>query len=738
MRRGAVIAVLALLLVGVAPASAQTAADDTFARLEANQVVLGNSLVERRWSRDELRTTVLIDRRAGGRTWSRGAREFALRVGAAEIGSEQFAVDSAAVTPLPRGGLRLRMTISGPGLTGVRTAEVYPGVAGFRTQTTLTSPAPLTLNEVVLEEAVVGQVKPTIHAFRSGADWREPEWTGPPVQVGDPHAGDWRDTQPGAAGAPLAGAAQWFDGDAGDRRLFMVMERNDFPSSWVEYDGASARLRLQFARDVISLGPFEEMFHIENPNPEGGRGRTMRPGEPFAFEAAFTGLGAGDADAEWQWSKYLIHHRLQPHYPHAVTFNSNNVDSNRLTAPDDGAKDDMDIAAVREQAAVAKRLGVELFVLDDGWQARSGDWCPDSPQCPEPRAARIGHRFPDPEFRAVNEAIAPMKLGLWMSPQHFHPSSSTWQEHPEWICQPAGTGLLLYNQADPYNGSNEAGLAEWSSAAYGHVEAKIREAIVKWGVRFFKFDFMAWLDCAGSNDLYEHKERFVALLDRVRRDHPDVTLQIDETNDYRLFPYESVTRGPSWFQNGSPDHRQLLHNLWLLNPYVPGYSLGQHVLGGDAWKKASVDTLLAAALPSYITLWTDLRKLPDAVVERAATWFAFHDRFRAELKQMTYPLLDDPLEGGWTALQSWDPEKARGALYAFRQDSDAGTKRIALRNVPPGLRFDLFEGPGGERVDRVTSAELTRGLDVAIGSKGGARVLVIVPAPGETPPPTPE
>ena len=57
--------------------------------------------------------------------------------------------------------------------------------------------------------------------------------------------------------------------------------------------------------------------------------------------------------------------------------------------------------------------------------------------------------------------------------------------------------------------------------------------------------------------------------------------------------------------------------------------------------------------------------------------------------------------------------------------------------MPPGLRFDLLEGPSGDRVATVTSAQLRGGLDVAL-EKGKARVLVIVPAPGETPPGPPD
>ena len=49
----------------------------------------------------------------------------------------------------------------------------------------------------------------------------------------------------------------------------------------------------------------------------------------------------------------------------------------------------------------------------------------------------------------MREAIAPMRLGLWMSPTSFNPSSQTFQSHPEWACAPLGDGLAAYNLADP-------------------------------------------------------------------------------------------------------------------------------------------------------------------------------------------------------------------------------------------------------------------------------------------------
>jgi alpha-galactosidase len=321
-----------------------------------------------------------------------------------------------------------------------------------------------------------------------------------------------------------------------------------------------------------------------------------------------------------------------------------------------------------------------------------------------------------------------MRLGLWMSPMSFHPDSNAYRTHPEWACALVGHGTALESKLEPDSGSNEAGIGVWGPDAIPHVESRIRDAIDNWGVTYFKFDFLVFLDCVGQGDFYDYKERFVAMLDRLRHDHPDVVFQIDETNDYRLFPFESVSRGPTWFQNGTPSTDRLLHNIWNLSPWVPAYSLGQHFLGGRQWERQPVSTLMAAALPSHLTFSSDLRELPDDVVSQAAPWIAFYKEHRELFGGVTYPLLDDPLQKGWTALQAWDPDAARGALLAFRQDSGESTRRIALKNVPPGRSFDLLRAPGGERVRTVTSAELSAGLDISISQGGGAEVLGIVPS----------
>jgi len=58
-----------------------------------------------------------------------------------------------------------------------------------------------------LDESLPGAgLTATVHSFRAGADWREPEWTGPPLVVGDARPATGRH---GQSARTVAETAQW-------------------------------------------------------------------------------------------------------------------------------------------------------------------------------------------------------------------------------------------------------------------------------------------------------------------------------------------------------------------------------------------------------------------------------------------------------------------------------------------------------------------------------------------------
>jgi hypothetical protein len=754
-RRSILVAALALC-AGSLTAAVTTTCGGVYADIDGDTVVLGNWYVHRTWNTAAFETTEIVDARTGLRLGA--SADFSLeRVDGTSISSRDMTAIDVRVTRVERDGLAVTFVLA-PALPAVplpgtslpaagtieRTYTLWPGVAGFQVDTALALPGAYT--DYTLDAVAVPSAAAAAHHFNAGYDWRGSDevfdWQPTVAPFAGSHAGqDHRVTTTGTA---LDVTAQWLsldtDGDlatTSDPRVFQVLQRVNYDSSHAAYDGEIGRVHVDMADDLVYLGPFEGDLHLDNPLPGPVRARVVLPGERVRLERVFTGLAIDADDEAWQHLVYLSRHSWTGWKVGDVVFNSNGVDRNRIST---GAKDDMDFAETVRQAEIAQRIGIETFVLDDGWQAASGDWCPDSADCPEPRKATTGYpdRFPDSEFTAVRSALEQfggMRLGLWMTPMHFNPASDAYRRNPTWACTPLGDGLVLYNTADPDSSSNEAGLGTWDPRAIGpdgvmigHIESRIRRAIDVYGARYFKFDFLAWIDCADGADAYRYREEFVAMVDRVRADHRDVTIQIDETNDYRLFPFESVARGPSWYANGSPRPNEALHNLWIHAPYVPGSTLGQGAMArtGEGW---SADYLGAVMLGSHVTFFRDLTEYSEAEVAAAARWVALYKKHRSRFAGLAYPLLDDPLPGdNWTALQWWNPASGRGALAVYRQDSPDDTHAVALRGVRGSRTFQLRDAETSEPFGTFSAAQLRAGITIALPQRNSARVLTIDPS----------
>lgn len=90
-------------------------------------------------------------------------------------------------------------------------------------------------------------------------------------------------------------------------------------------------------------------------------------------------------------------------------------------------------------AEKAAKLGVELFVIDDGWfegrtndEAGLGDWYVDREKFPEGL---------EPLIQRVNELG--MQFGIWIEPEMVNPNSNLYRNHPDWIYQYHSREVLM-------------------------------------------------------------------------------------------------------------------------------------------------------------------------------------------------------------------------------------------------------------------------------------------------------
>ena len=138
-------------------------------------------------------------------------------------------------------------------------------------------------------------------------------------------------------------------------------------------------------------------------------------------------------------------------------------------------------------AEKAKELGIEMFVLDDGWfknrtddNAGLGDWIPDTEKLPNGLEGLI---------KKINDMG--LKFGLWIEPEMVNEDSDLYRAHPDWA-------LTAPNRA-PMMSRNQLALDLSRREVQEYLYGKISDLLEKYNITYIKWDFNRAL-----SDIYSH------------------------------------------------------------------------------------------------------------------------------------------------------------------------------------------------------------------------------------------
>ena len=720
MRRAIFFAALALFARTAAADVTLTVGDVTWTQT-ATGARLASSTAAREWSIVATPTgssvsTTRFGTSSGANLVSAPSNEFTIGLGPVRVDSSQFRLASLSAVAMAN-GIKAAFTFEPLvaaglpiGVSVVREVALYVGGGVFEVTTKLhnASPLPLLLSSYSLDELQPADpsLPAEVHAYVGGSDWRD----------------DFRHVTVENGAFDDEGEMVRFGVDSG---WFFVTERRGGAASRVARD-STTWAGADFARDLFDLGPLAtdppSYNRLANPlYPLPIRFRTITPFSDFTMGRVATGVYEGGREhAPATYVTYLVRDR-QPPFPRQVLLNSFHPWSH-------GA--DFNEATMERQADVAATLGIDTIVLDDQWQGgaggESGDWQWDTTRFPDRNA--------DGKGDIADYLVAKgLKLGLWMSPAEFNGASVTFQQHPDWACIP--TGVVTAQIPD------DAGLGVWDMTnpkLRDYLSATVDRMVSKWGVRYLKFDFQAWVDCP-PHDYNDYEEAFAAWVESLKVAHPEVTFSFDETNDQRMYAFESVARGPSWFDNAHghalPDGTsvskpaQILHDVWMAAPWIPPSTLGIGLFdSGTLDAGFSADFLLPAAALTHMTFWTDLTKLTDAEKATTSGWLEWYHEHATELGGLVYRLTDaDPWDGVSAAVfQPWDPATDSGFLFAFRQAGEAPVARF--QGLVSGRQYIVTAARDGSPAGSFTAEELSSGaLDLSAMAERSAAVYSVTP-----------
>jgi alpha-galactosidase len=237
----------------------------------------------------------------------------------------------------------------------------------------------------------------------------------------------------------------------------------------------------------------------------------LRPGERWrspVFAGLYTRDGFGAASRAWH--AYTRAHVLpRPDEPRPVLYNSW-----------EGTWFDVNESNQRELATVAAELGVELFVVDDGWfggrtgaHAGLGDWWPN----PE--------RFPHGLTPLIDEVHRlGMRFGLWVEPEMVNPDSDLYRAYPDWVLhQPHRHRTELRNQL--VLNFARPDVAGWAHGWLDRLLAEHEIDFLKWDMNR-AFTEAGWPAGEDPGRLwFDHVAAVYSIIDRLRADHPRLRIE---------------------------------------------------------------------------------------------------------------------------------------------------------------------------------------------------------------------
>jgi alpha-galactosidase len=176
-----------------------------------------------------------------------------------------------------------------------------------------------------------------------------------------------------------------------------------------------------------------------------------------------------------------------------------------------------DVAQLKAMASKAAAIGVERFVLDDGWfgarrhdRAGLGDWTVSADVYPEGLAPLIDH-----------VTGLGMEMGIWFEPEMVNPDSDLFRAHPDWALQIEGVAQVPFRQQYVLDISR----AEVSDYLFAQIDAILRDhaiGYVKWDMNR---DLNHPGDAQGHPRAHAQIAALWALLDRLRAAHPAVEFE---------------------------------------------------------------------------------------------------------------------------------------------------------------------------------------------------------------------
>jgi alpha-galactosidase len=284
---------------------------------------------------------------------------------------------------------------------------------------------------------------------------------------------------------------------------------------------------------------------------------------------------------------------------------------------------DHDMETLLDLADRASNLGVERFVLDDGWfigrnndKAGLGDWFIDEAKYPNGLS---------PLIEKVNSLG--MEFGLWFEPEMVNPDSELYRTHPDWALS------LPDNAQLPFR--HQLVLDLTLQAVQDYLFKCIDELLVRYNIAYIKWDMNRDLNHPGNHEskpaVNQQTHAVYSLIARLKDKHPNVEIESCASGGARA-DYGVLQQTDRVWTSDSNDALERLTIQKGFSYFFPPELMGSHVGPRDCHithRHIAMDTRAAVTLFGHMGMEMDLRELTELEQNKLNATVSLYKKHRA-------------------------------------------------------------------------------------------------------------
>ncbi|MET8453290.1 alpha-galactosidase [Streptomyces sp. NPDC005209] len=344
-----------------------------------------------------------------------------------------------------------------------------------------------------------------------------------------------------------------------------------------------------------------------------------------------------------------------------------------------------------QQSALARRaaaIGVELFVVDDGWfgartsdRAGLGDWTPNP------------DRFPN-GLKPLADSVHAlgMQFGIWVEPEMINPDSDLYRAHPDWVQYQSGRKRTELRNQLVLNLARE----DVQEYLWEQLDALLSSAPID----YVKWDFnRCFTDAGWPGEPYpqrlwvDHVRALYGLLDRLRAAHPGVAFESCSGGGGRIDLGVMSRTDQVWTSDNTDplDRLAIQHGFTQIHP--------ARVMA--AWVTDSPNTQLngrfsslrfrfVSSMAGVLGVGGDLAEWSEEELAEAGEWVELYKGIRPVVQRGELYRLRPP-EGGLSAVQYVLGDDAVVLACLQAQSYGEPVPPLRLRGLDPTASYECRE-----------------------------------------------